>query len=338
MEDLFQILIIFLAFGGFLISFYIEATKKKAQPMVCPMGGKCDVVTTSRFSKFLGVPLTWMGMGYYGLIALLYAAVIVVEVVPPVGVFLITGISIGAFFFSLYLTAIQGLVLKDWCTWCLGSAAISTIIAILSVVGTSLDLSQFLADYKGIIVILHALSAAVGVGATTVTDVMFFRFMKDYKISETELRTMKAISQVIWGALGLLIITGIGLYIPQSAELLASSKFLLKVFVVTILTLNGVVLNLIVTPRLPGMNFDGEETDKDKPVGAWLRRLAFAAGGVSIISWYLTFILGSLRSIPINFERAVLYYILVLLFVLVISQVMERSVRVKAKAYNHTGQ
>ncbi|MEX2008266.1 MAG: vitamin K epoxide reductase family protein, partial [Candidatus Spechtbacterales bacterium] len=36
--------------------------------------------------------------------------------------------SAAAFVFSAYLTFLQAVVIRDWCSWCLISATISTII------------------------------------------------------------------------------------------------------------------------------------------------------------------------------------------------------------------
>jgi uncharacterized membrane protein len=41
--------------------------------------------------------------------------------------------SITAFVFSLYLTYIQGFVIRDWCEFCLISAFMSTIIFLIEV-------------------------------------------------------------------------------------------------------------------------------------------------------------------------------------------------------------
>jgi uncharacterized membrane protein len=46
----------------------------------------------------------------------------------------VLAISVGAFLFSLYLTGVQAFKIKSWCTWCLTSAAISTTIAIVSLI------------------------------------------------------------------------------------------------------------------------------------------------------------------------------------------------------------
>lgn len=333
---IFKLLIIFTAFAGFVLAFYIHIKKKTQKPMVCPLNGNCEQVTSSKYSSFLGVPLTVAGMGYYALIAVLYGLLAIFHgVVSETIVFLVMGVSIGAFLFSLYLTSIQAFVLKSWCTWCLFSALFTTLIAIFSLFGSSLDVVGFLGQYRELIILLHALSAAIGVGVTTVTDVLFFKYLGDFKISKLENDSMRTLSQVLWFALGLLVLTGIGLYLPEVEALNQSSKFLVKVVVVLVITLNGLLLNLLISPKLHSMKFDGSE-DKTIARSRMVRKLAFAAGGISIVSWYTVFILGSIRSIPVSFGNGLAIYGLMVLLAVAFGQVFERKMRKRAKAYAAT--
>ena len=128
-----QTIIIFLAFGGFLIAFYLRHHKKNVkESLICPLKANCDTVIHSDYSKFLSIPLEILGMIYYGLLAISYGLLIVF---PSLGTPLIVSglifVSVCAFTFSVYLTFIQAFVLKNWCTWCIISACIcATIFAI----------------------------------------------------------------------------------------------------------------------------------------------------------------------------------------------------------------
>lgn len=340
MQTLQQIFFVFgpLVFGiaGFMLATYIYLKKQRAQPLVCPLNGECDLVTQSEYSKFLGVAVEKMGMAYYTLVISIYALHgFLPGFVPDKVMFLMTGVTIGAFIFSVYLIFIQAFVLKKWCTWCIFSACFTTFIFITAVYGTDINLPAFLAQYKSVIVIIHALAAAVALGAATITDIFFFRFLKDYRISESENALMKTLSGVIWLALGVIILSGIGLFIPESERLLQSSKFLLKVVAVAVVTINGVCLNLVVTPKMMSLDFTGGSdgiTDLRN-----MRRLSYALGGISIVSWYLIFILGSLRSIPIKFGTALVLYICVLVGVVIGSQIMDRRIVGKYKKEHPEG-
>ena len=318
---------IILSLSGFVLASYIYVTKKSKEkkPLVCPIGGMCDTVVNSKYSKFLGVPVELMGIGYYALVILFYGARMFGLEMSQELVFVAVSFSILAFFFSVYLVFIQAFSIKHWCTWCLFSAAFTTLIAIFSVFVAEINITALLVEYKTLIVIIHAMAAAVGVGATTVTDVLFFKFLKDFKISETEKGVMDTMSHIIWIALGVLIITGIGLYLPRTLELAESSKFLVKTVVVGIITINGFILNFIVAPRLTTIIFNGDEKRLLTRRQLFFKKIAFATGAISISSWYIVFILGSLRSIPLSFQTGITIYIGLVLFAVLMSQVYRKK-------------
>ncbi len=311
--------------AGLSVASYVYIKKKTARPMVCPLNGECEVVTTSKYSKFFGIPVELLGILYYGLIVFVYVLHNLIPwLLSDTVLFFVVGMTIGAFIFSLYLIFIQAFVLKKWCTWCLFSAGFSTFIFITAIFGTQIDVVGFLATYKTPIIIIHALAAAVGVGTATITDIFFFKFLRDYKISESEKNLLDTLSNVIWFALGIIILTGIGLYLPASERLAESSKFLTKVVAVAVVTINGVFLNLVVSPKMLEMDFSNSEISQ-KSGTRFMRRLSFALGGISISSWYIIFVLGSLKSIPVSFKTAVILYGLVLCFAVVATQLLDRK-------------
>lgn len=317
--------------AGLVLAMYIYTTKQnKAKVLVCPIGGHCDAVVNSRFSKFLGLPVELLGSWYYGFMVVFYSLVLLYpSLFSPEILFFITAFSVLAFFFSLYLVFIQAFVLKNWCTWCLFSAGFTVFIAIASVFGASFDLGALLAEYKGLIVFFHALAAAIGVGATTVTDVLFFKFLKDFKISEGEKSIMDTMSHIIWVALGLLVVTGIGLYVPRSMELAESSKFLVKTVIVLVIILNGLVLNFVVSPKLTSLVFGNTEKKPLTGTGHLYRKLSFASGAISIVSWYTVFLLGSLRSIPLSFRAGLMIYVGLVSFAILMSQLYDKKLSKK---------
>lgn len=308
--------VIFLGILGFLLALWISHKKKKKEPMVCPLTGECGEVINSRYATFLGIDLTHIGMTYYAIIAVVYTLMLDWSLLAsPEVIFIVLAVTTVAFLFSLYLIGIQAFILKRWCTWCLFSASLCALIFIVTISGIQIDVSALLAEYKGLIVLFHGIAAAIGVGAVTITDVFFFRFLKDYRISHDEAATMQVLSNVIWFALGLLVLTGIGLYVPESVALLAKSKFVMKMLLVLVLIGNGVMLNLVIHPRLVHISFGEAKVDHPGEMHH-LRRLAYAAGGISIVTWYSVFILGSLRNVPMSFgELFGIYAVLVVLAV-----------------------
>jgi hypothetical protein len=170
---------------------------------------------------------------------------------------------------------------------------------------------EFFIQAKPIIVVLHALSAAVGLGAVVTTDTLFFRFLKDYRISRKEADTLDTISKVIWGAIFLLFITGAMLYLSAPMDYLAKSKFVAKIIIFIFIVGNGLALNTVISPYLIKLSFNEDESPSLKKTMKLriLRRIAFASGAVSMISWFSVFILGSIRSIPVTTSQALLIYL-----------------------------
>lgn len=325
-----EVVSIFVAFAGFLVAFYIRHKKRTNEHLLCHVGSDCNAVVHSDFSKFLGFPVELLGMFYYGWTAVGHGLLLAFpDFLPDWSALFLLALSLIGFLFSLYLIFIQVFTLKQWCTWCIFSACFCTMLfasALLAYGGSTLTL---LAENKHIIVIIHALAMALGLGAATLTDIFFFKFLKDFKISEGEADVMRTISQVIWFALGVVVITGIGLFLPQADVLAESSKFLVKMIVVLVIIVNGAVLNLYITPRLSQISFG--EAHHHKPGELHhIRKIAFALGGISIASWYTAFLLGSLRSIPLPFTAVLALYMGALACGIIGSQIMERAFSKKA--------
>lgn len=132
------IFIITTAVFGFLIANYIHRHKllPERKPLVCPLKFDCDQVIHSHYASFLGIEVTVFGMIYYGLVVIVYLLFLMMPVLAlPMTVFYIKSATVLAFSFSLYLTAIQAFELKQWCSWCLISAALCTIIFLLAGLG-----------------------------------------------------------------------------------------------------------------------------------------------------------------------------------------------------------
>ncbi len=324
------LIIIFLSFIGFLIAWNIHHKKTSGEKLVCLVGKDCDAVIHSQYSEFLGIPNAILGMFYFAFVALSYGAhMIYPSIGTPAFVFVMLSVSALALLFSLYLTLIQTLALRTWCEWCVLSALISVSIFALAFVEYNENILELLRDNYQLIAILHGIGAAIGVGGATITDVFFFKFLKDFRISEYESEILNTISQIIWAALALIVLTGIALYLPNVEALNANPKFLIKMIVVSVLIMNGVILNFAIAPKLISISF-GEKHDHQSGELHLIRKTAFALGSVSIISWYSAFVLGSIRSINLDFWMLFLIYLLLLTMGILASQIMERILEIKS--------
>lgn len=176
-------------------------------------------------------------------------------------------------------------------------------------------LSEFLTQYKSVIIIFHALGAAIGLGAATISDVLFFHLLTDGKIDQDESPILKTLTRVIWVALGIIVLSGIGLFLSNPSFYSHSAKFIVKMFIVGILLINGLVISLYLHNKIHYISF---LTKKHRRI----KRIGFVSGAISIVSWYISFILGSIRSIPIETQTGILIYLAIIIGAIGISQIM----------------
>lgn len=324
MDAILYTILIFAAFGGFLLAFYIRHKKRTHETLICPLNSSCDAVIYSDYSKFLGIPVEILGLLYYGLIAVSYALFLAVPALAlPIAIFGALVLTAAAFMFSLYLTFIQAFAIKQWCTWCLISAGICTIIFATVLSASEFGFIALLAEHHEFIAILHLFGAALGIGGATISDVLFFRFLKDFRISEWESEVLHALSQIIWFALAVLLLAGLALYLPEAGELNQSAKFLVKMIVVAVIIVNGALLNILIAPKLVKISF-GKKHEHEAGELHHIRKIAFALGAISIVSWYSAFTLGALRKVPLEFSSLLLLYLLLIGVAIAASQIMER--------------
>ena len=134
-EIIARIFITVLGLMGFFVARHIHNEKKAERPLVCPIRFDCDSVVHSDYSKFFGIPVEYFGMAYYIFIFLGYVLLsFMPEALPDILVVSLVLISVTAFLFSVYLTAVQSFVLKKFCSWCLVSAFICVLIFALTLI------------------------------------------------------------------------------------------------------------------------------------------------------------------------------------------------------------
>jgi len=127
--------IVLLALVGLLVATYLWLYKMGVLGELQCGTGSCEAVQASRYAELLGIPVAFYGVaGYTALMALGLAGLQPTFAADRrVGALLATLATVG-FAFSLYLTAIELLVLHEICRWCVASAVIMTAIWVLSIV------------------------------------------------------------------------------------------------------------------------------------------------------------------------------------------------------------
>jgi protein-disulfide isomerase/uncharacterized membrane protein/rhodanese-related sulfurtransferase len=131
-----KVLLLALTLAGLFDALYLLwVYSSPSRPLVCT-GVGCDVVRASRYAHLWGQPLPAYGVAMYAalLVAVLaqgWLATAGSRRLVQVATALMAG---GGFAFSAYLTGLEALVIHAYCAWCLGSAAIVTMIFALALV------------------------------------------------------------------------------------------------------------------------------------------------------------------------------------------------------------
>lgn len=291
MSNLIYLTIILLGLAGFAVALKISIKKRDKKPMVCPLNMKCDQVLYSKYSKFLGIPLEFLGMLYYSLVVISYFGLLFYpEIIAPNVILTIFISTIGGFMFSVYLISIQMFRLREWCSWCLISSGISTTIFILALQPESINniLVPLIYKYETLLIIIYALAVSIGLGLVVIMEVLFFRFLRDLVISDEECNVLHTLRQAVWFAIGIMVISKYLFYLMNPQLALSSIKFLITTFILAILTIINIIYDLFISSRL--IEIFSSNNNGIQSAGSFLRIMPFILGPISLASYLLIFI------------------------------------------------
>jgi uncharacterized membrane protein len=119
---------------GLLVTGYLSVAELTETTTVCIESGafNCDVVQNSAYSKIMGIPVAVLGFATYVVLAVLVGLENRHAFLQEYGVMLVFAITLFGFLYSAWLTYIEFFQLKALCPWCLASAAIMTLLFIVS--------------------------------------------------------------------------------------------------------------------------------------------------------------------------------------------------------------
>lgn len=313
-----NIIIFILAFIGLAISYKILYNKKH-EIHVCPIGSNCKTVLQSSHNRFLGIPNEINGIIYYGIILVLYGITIPSLVpIPSLKTFLLV-LSGGAFIFSIYLTFIQGVQLKKWCTWCIGSAIVSTGIFICTIMYTVPyfgEMLEFLSSQRYLMSIVYSLGFSLGLGSIATSYFLLYRFLKDFKITKKEKEVFQYTTQIVWLGIMMLLVSGIGLFIiGPFTPLYIFHTILLGVLVIT-----ETIITLFIIPHLSKIS-SKRKSIIDK-LYSW-RKLTFSVSAASISTWILLFVINHFYITNMSIPEYLFLYTGILILSIMASQILE---------------
>lgn len=190
------------------------------------------------------------------------------------------------------------------------------------------EVVNFFTEYRQVSIIAHVFFVILGMGSALVSDILFNLYIKDKKINPTENSTLESLSKIIWFSLWFIVLSGIAIFLSDISTYSVSSKFLLKMTIVGFIIINGYLFARITHGALSKLNFS-DTNSHHKYVR--IRRMSFAFGAVSLVSWLSAFVLGSIKNIPVSFWSGLITYGLFLILAILGSQIVEYIITNKRK-------
>ena len=126
---IFLLIALGLGIAGYLA--YVEITRVEA---ICGPVGHCNIVQASPYARLLGIPIAVWGLLSYFSIGVLWLIQKFTKGKPAnLAILGLLGLSLFGVLFSIYLTALEILVIKAICIWCLSSAVVAALLMLIIV-------------------------------------------------------------------------------------------------------------------------------------------------------------------------------------------------------------
>jgi len=120
------VVLVVLAYAGFLISFYLTLTHYRNLVPPCYVTTGCESVVTSPYSTILGIPLSLIGAVYFAAMFFLGISLLMGRNDTVIHTYeLLAFVGILA---AVVLLLLQAVVLKAYCIYCLGTEVIALLI------------------------------------------------------------------------------------------------------------------------------------------------------------------------------------------------------------------
>ena len=118
-----QAALVVLALAGFFISFYLTLTHYRDLIPPCYVTSGCESVVTSRYATILGVPLSLIGVVFFA--AMFYLGISLITGPPKKVVRAYELLAFAGVLAAVVLFLIQAVLLRAYCTYCLGTEVIA---------------------------------------------------------------------------------------------------------------------------------------------------------------------------------------------------------------------
>lgn len=121
-----------LSLVGLALATYLSVAHLNGADLACGASGGCGAVTTSEYSRFLGIPVAMLGVVGYAILLLGSLAALGVAQPPAMLKWSVAAIACVGFAFSAYLTVTQAFLIGSYCVYCLTSASLMTALTVLT--------------------------------------------------------------------------------------------------------------------------------------------------------------------------------------------------------------
>jgi uncharacterized membrane protein/predicted DsbA family dithiol-disulfide isomerase len=156
-----------LCLAGLFVATYLFIAYSSQVTIACGGSHGCDVVRASRWASVFGIPTPLFGMAFYTGMATLFIIRTLKPLFYPTWLYRLVMVGATAGLIeSIFLTGVQVLEIKQYCTWCLASAVTTTLIFIISWGDTSkhLEVEQGIKEFR---IQFYTLSTVVVIGAVS---------------------------------------------------------------------------------------------------------------------------------------------------------------------------
>ena len=117
---------------GIFVSGYLSVKRLTGGSLACSRWAQCDTVNNSVYAKIYGVPVAFIGLAGYVVLLVLALAALRTEGPMQRRLLAISFLlALGGFAFSAYLTYIELFIIEAICNWCVTSAILITLLAIV---------------------------------------------------------------------------------------------------------------------------------------------------------------------------------------------------------------
>jgi uncharacterized membrane protein len=117
---------------GLIVSGYLVMKRFTGGSLACTRWADCDVVNNSVYSQLYGVPVSVIGLAGYLLLLTLAFAALWTDGRTQRQILLLSWLcSLAGVGFSAYLTYLEIYVIEALCAWCVASAVIITLLAVV---------------------------------------------------------------------------------------------------------------------------------------------------------------------------------------------------------------